>query len=273
MIPVIPWYIALIVIATDVASLVAVWSILSSAAGRSGLARADRRAVRIGSAVYLGAWLGAALLLAPAPASLLTRDRFYITPLIPLFSVVPVAILLMALWRSAALRRVLAVLPLPALVGVQLYRIIGAVFLILLAQGQIPAHFALPAGWGDVMIGVTAPLVALALARGVQGGRTLAIAWSVLGLLDLVVAVGMGTGLLATFVAPSLDPRVPPTGAMGVFPMMMVPAFAVPLSVLLHLLLLRGLWREGRRRLASASTAAERVAAGLEPRAGSGAVS
>jgi hypothetical protein len=240
MIPVIPWYITFIVIATNLTVAVAVWSLLSSATGRSGLPPAAQRAVRIGSAAFLGAWLGAVLLFAPAPASLLARDRFYITPLIPLFVVAPMAIAGLALWRSSSLRRVLAAVPLPALHGVQFYRIIGMVFLILLALGQIPAHFALPAGWGDVMVGLTAPLVAVALIRGVRNARLLAISWNVFGLLDLAVAVGMGTGLLAPLLAPELGSRVPPTGAMGAFPMILVPAFAAPISVLLHLLALGG---------------------------------
>ena len=132
-------------------------------------------------------------------------------------------------------------MPLPALVGAQFYRVVGAVFLILLAQGRLPAHFALPAGWGDVAIGIAAPLVALALARGVRGSRALGIAWNTLGLLDLAVAVGAGTGILA----PGLG-RVPPAGPMGAFPLILVPAFAVPVSVLLHLLALARLRREVR---------------------------
>lgn len=246
MIPVIPWYITLIVIVTNLTIAVAVWSILSSATGRSGLAPAAQRTVRIGSAAFLGVWLGTALLLAPSPASLLDRDRFYITPLIPSLFVLPMTIALLALWRSSKLRRVLAAVSLPAVHGVQVYRIIGAVFLVLLAQGQVPAHFALPAGWGDVTVGLAAPLVALALARGARSARLLAVSWNVFGLLDLAVAVGMGTGFLAPFLAPQLGSRVPSTGAMGVFPMILVPAFAVPVSVLLHVLALGGLLRDVR---------------------------
>ena len=82
----------------------------------------------------------------------------------------------------------------------------------------------------------------LALARGVRGARPAGIAWNVLGLLDLVVAVGMGTALLAPLLAPELG-RVPPVPAMGVFPLILVPAFAVPVSVLLHVLALARLLR------------------------------
>jgi hypothetical protein len=246
MIPVIPWYLEVISLATNIAVAAAVWAILSSATGRSGLPPAVQRRVRFGSAIFLGAWLGAAALLAPSPASVLARDRFYLTPLIPFFVVAPATIAILALWRSATGRRVVAGASLPALIGVQLYRTIGVVFLALLALGRLPAHFALPAGWGDVAIGLAAPLVALAVARGVRGGRTLAVAWNVVGLLDLVIAVGMGTGFLVPFLTPGLGPRVPPAAAMGVFPMILVPTFTVPVSVLLHLLALGRLRREVR---------------------------
>jgi hypothetical protein len=256
MIPVIPWYIELISLGTNLAIAAAVWAILSSAAGRSGLAPATRRRFRIGTAIFLGTWLGAALLLAPAPATLLTQDRFFLPPVIPLLVTGPMIIALMVLLLSPAVRQVLAAASLPALIGVQVYRTIGVVFVILLAQGQLPAHFALPAGWGDIAVGLSAPLVALALAREARGGRTLAAAWNVFGLLDLVVAVGMGTGFLATFLAPGFAPPVAPAAAMGIFPLILVPTFAVPVSVLLHLIALARLRGEIRPGLGLAPNAA-----------------
>ena len=238
MIPHIPSYITLIIVATNLTVSVAVWSMLSSAAAESGLPADTQRKVRFGTALFLGGWLGSAILLAPAPATLLTRDRFYISPLVPAFVLVPAILFLLALWLAPALRQVLASASLPALIAVQLYRTVGAVFVILLSLGQLPAYFALPAGWGDIAIGLTAPLVALAVARAVRGSRVLAIAWNVLGLLDLLVAVGMGTGVLAPILMPELGTRVPAAAAMGVFPMLLVPAFAVPVSILLHLIAL-----------------------------------
>jgi hypothetical protein len=233
MVPNIPGYIAFIVIATNLTLIVVLWRILSTAAGRSNLSPVEQRTVRIGSALFLGGWLIADLLLAPPPVSLLNRDPYYVTPLIPLLDGVPIAIVLVALWRSSSLRRTIATVTLPNMHAVQVYRAVGAVFLILLAQGQLPAYFALPAGWGDIVVGVAAPFVALALARGVSFARPLAVSWNVLGLIDLVVAVGTGTGLLASLLAGS---HVPSAGAMGVFPMILVPTFAVPVSVMLHVI-------------------------------------
>jgi hypothetical protein len=244
MIPVIPWYISMIVVASAVAIAVVIWSILSSAASRSGLQPSAQRKVRIGTAVFFGGWLGAALLFAPAPSSLAARDPFYITPLIPLFFALSVTTSIAALWRSSSLRRVLSAVPLSTLHALQVWRVLGVVFVILLAQSQLPAHFALPAGWGDIAIGITAPLVAVADARRIRGATTAAVLWNVLGMLDLVVAVGMGTGFLAPLLAPGLGPQVPAAAAMGAFPMILVPAFAVPASVMVHVIALARLRRE-----------------------------
>lgn len=240
--PHIPWPVTAAVIGTALAIAAAVWLILSNGAARN-LPPERRRALRGASAAFLAAWLAAVVLLAPSGSSLAARDPFYLTPLIPFFATVPLALVALALWRSPALRRAVAGIPLSQLVGVQAWRIVGVVFVVLYALGQLPGHFALPAGWGDFAIGITAPVVALALARGARRARPLAAAWIVLGLIDLVVAVGMGTGYLAPLLAPHLGARVPPAGAMGAFPMLLVPAFAVPMSVALHLVALVRLGR------------------------------
>lgn len=242
MTPAIPWYITLIVLATDLAIAVALWRLLAAGARRSGMAPAAVRTMEAASAAFLVTWLGAAVLFAPAPGSLAGRDPFAITPLIPLFAVLPPALAIAWYRTSPALRRTLVAVPVSALVGLQVYRLIGAVFLVSLALGIVPAHFALPAGWGDVAVGLAAPIVGLALAQGIRGARGLGVAWNAFGLLDLAVAVGMGTGLLVPLLAPDLG-RVPPSGTMGVFPLILVPAFAVPVSVLLHLLALARLAR------------------------------
>ena len=78
--------------------------------------------MRIGSAIFLFGWLGAALLLAPDPGSLAARDRFYLTPLIPLFALGSAIVLLAAVGLSPALRRTLGAVSLPAIHGIQLYR-------------------------------------------------------------------------------------------------------------------------------------------------------
>lgn len=244
MIPHIPWYLTLTVLVTAPAVTFAVWRILTAHASAS---------VRVGVGTALAAWLGLAIVLAPAPGSLAGQDPFALTPLIPIFALGSFAAALAGVRWSPALREAVATASLPGVIGVQVYRVVGAVFVILLAQGQLPAHFAQPAGWGDVAVGLAAVPVALAL-TGMAGGRALAIAWNLFGLLDLIVAVGMGTGRLAPYLMPELGSRVPAAAAMGAFPLILIPTFLVPLSVILHVIALARLRRaapSGRRLVAS----------------------
>jgi hypothetical protein len=122
------------------------------------------------------------------------------------------------------------------LIAIQTYRVIGGVFLVLLALNALPAVFAIPAGIGDVLIGLTA----LGAARSVRGGQVArAVAWNLLGLLDLVVAFAIG---LAAAPGPlRLLAVTPSTAALRVLPLVLIPTFVVPLSILLHVVSLRSL--------------------------------
>lgn len=237
MIPQIPWYLTVITLATSLAIVAGTWMVLRAGA-RVSLPLKQRRTVEIGIAVFLVAWLGTLLVLAPPPAFLEHQSQYFVNPLIPFFAAVPPMLALFAVALSTSFRTALKDAPLPAIVGLQAWRVVGVTFLVLMVLGQVPAYFALPAGWGDIFIGVTAPFVALALLRNVRGSKPLTITWTLIGLLDLVVAVGMGTGVLPQFIMPGVEGRLPASGAMGVFPMILVPGFAVPVSALFHVLAL-----------------------------------
>lgn len=111
---------------------------------------------------------------------------------------------------------------------VQSWRILGFVFVVLQAYGVLPPIFALPAGYGDMAIGATASLVAWKLAN--PSHRNSFILWQVLGIADLVVAVGLGT------TARLLSPYGTSMVAMTVLPLSLVPTFIVPLLLILHVI-------------------------------------
>jgi hypothetical protein len=118
-------------------------------------------------------------------------------------------------------------------------RVVGVVFLILMAQGHLPAAFALPAGLGDIAIGVAAPFVARRLARAPRRADVIAAAtrFHALGILDLVVALSFGV-LLAP---PWLLGGAPSTEALTLLPLALIPTAAVPLAIALHIVSLRTL--------------------------------
>jgi len=149
-------------------------------------------------------------------------------PPIALGLAVLIPIAAFALWyrSSAPFRRFALALDLRTLTFVQSWRIVGFVFLVLYADGILPGLFAIPAGWGDVFIGITAPFVALKLAD--PSRRVSFLLWQALGILDLVVA--LGTGASAFFI----DPHGVGTSANTVLPLNLIPAFGVPLLLILH---------------------------------------
>src|SRR5215831_21146966 len=83
-------------------------------------------------------------------------------------------------------------LDLRLLTAMQAWRVIGALFLVLLSLGFLPGTFAWPAGLGDVIVGAYAPFVVLAVSRRTPGWYRHVVLLNVLGLLDFVGAIGSG---------------------------------------------------------------------------------
>jgi hypothetical protein len=92
-----------------------------------------------------------------------------------------------------------------------------------------------------VITGLLAVPIAISLAADTPEVRRAAIAWNMFGLVDFAVAVSIG---LMTAPGPfqMITPSIP-NSTVGVYPNVMIPAFAVPSSILLHVLSLRQLRR------------------------------
>ena len=141
-----------------------------------------------------------------------------------------VPILVFALWfaTSEKFRQFTWSLNPQLLTLAQSWRIIGFTFVLLEARGVLPAIFALPAGYGDMAIGMTATFVAWKLTNPVH--RNSFILWQLLGIADLVTAVSLGT------TARVISPESPSMVAMTVLPLSLVPTFLVPLFLILHVI-------------------------------------
>jgi len=157
----------------------------------------------------------------------------------------PVIVGVPILLRSKRIGEVLDAMPVSWLVGLQVYRVLGGIFLVGWARGVIPSLFALPAGIGDVTTGLLALPVAYSLASRSGSAVRGAIAWNIFGLLDFTVAVGIGLVITPgpfQMIVPSI-----PNAGLGLYPTVLIPAFAVPSSILLHVLSLRQLRRARRQ--------------------------
>lgn len=153
-------------------------------------------------------------------------------------------IFLKRVYFSAIIRAMARAASMPGLIAIQTYRIVGVGFLNLYRLGVLPAAFAFPSGYGDILVGVTAPLVAYFYAKKYFYGRTLAIIWNIVGIADLVIAISVG---ILGYPRPlQVLPTTPSTEPLSLFPLALIPLFAVPLALLLHLLSLLVLRDQGR---------------------------
>jgi len=131
-------------------------------------------------------------------------------------------------------REVVDRIPLDRIIGLQIYRALGVVFLVEWMLGAMPGAFALPAAIGDIAIGVTAPWIAARVRAGAPRAQGAAVLWNVLGIADLVVAIGTGV-LTAPGALHLLSPDFPNV-AITMMPLVLVPTISLPLSFLLHLI-------------------------------------
>src|SRR5262249_5105033 len=175
-----------------------------------------RRRWAIGSAIAFAAWLATILLLAG-------NDFFHPDvrpPRIPMAWVATLGVGYLLL-LSRTFREIIAGIPMHWLIAIQTLRILGGVFLVRYFQGELSGVFAIPAGVGDVLTGIFAPLVAYWWFTGKPYARGAAIAWNLFGMADLINAVTIGAL----------------TGGGGggiVFPIVLIPIYGVPRAFLIH---------------------------------------
>lgn len=162
-------------------------------------------------------------------------------PTIPFGLVIPIAVGVVLYWRLPAIKRIVASVPQRWIVSVQVYRVLGVIFLVLYAGDRLPGEFALSAGVGDVLVGLLAPVAGIAYARRAPGSVGLLRAWNLLGLADLISAIT--TGFLTSPSPLQMLALDRPNALISAFPLAMIPVFLVPLSVLLHLASLEKLRR------------------------------
>jgi hypothetical protein len=233
-----PIYVWALVLVGAIGIPAATAAVLYRGALAAGVGRRAATAVTVTAAAMLGGWLVVSGLL--AGAGVYGQDPGDAVPWF-LVAVAGTLISLLLATRIPLVSRILADPGTPARLALpHTLRVVGVLFLILMAQGHLPAAFALPAGLGDIAIGVAAPFVARRLARGT--GRSGAVRFNVLGILDLIVAGIIGFLLLG------LVEVTPSTAPLTLLPLALVPTAAVPLAVALHIVSLSRLHSAARSR-------------------------
>lgn len=203
---------------------------MSNAAVSRSFQPKPQTGITLAVAVVLALWFALVILLGAAGAFVTPPG----TPPLPIAfgATAPIVLFVAGLGISHTFREWVLALDVRVMLGIQAWRFAGLGFLALYTHGVLPGSFAVPAGLGDIAIAVTAPWMLLAVLRRPRfaAGKTFA-AWNVLGILDLVVAVG--TGALSSALATGVAGEVT-TAPMAQLPLVLIPAYFVPIFVMLH---------------------------------------
>jgi len=144
-------------------------------------------------------------------------------------------LVLAACFGIPAVRTWLQALDVRALVLVHVSRFVGGYFLFLYHRGALPYAFAVPGGWGDILVASLALLVVLVPMRaGIR--RHAYVIWNTFGLVDILLVVATATRI--GFSHPWQ------LRALQVLPLSILPTFLVPLIIATHVIIFVRLGRE-----------------------------
>jgi hypothetical protein len=156
-----------------------------------------------------------------------------IIPNVVIAIVIPVAAGLL-LMVSGAFKRVLDAIPIHWFAGFHASRIVfGYAFLAIYDMGELPAEFALQAGYGDVATGMLGAAAAYLYVQNKKYARKAAIIWNVVGLVDFLLVLPLGI----RFIHPDMPVR-------DFYPFYLIPCFVVPLFLLTHFYSIRALLKD-----------------------------
>lgn len=149
-------------------------------------------------------------------------------PAIPALVFIQAAILLAGYFRVPAFRQWVDRFDVRSLVLLHVTRFVGFYFLYLYARGQLPYAFAVPGGYGDIIVAALALLVAFVPMSAGLRERAMSI-WNVFGFVDII---------LVAFTAARLglaDPLA--MRALTYLPLSLLPTFLVPLIIATHVVI------------------------------------
>jgi hypothetical protein len=151
----------------------------------------------------------------------------------PAIFAVAAAALSIAWLFSPQFRGALLSIPLQALVGLNVLRVLGVFFVLGYLTHQLAAPFGPVAGLGDTIAGLVAISLAISIARG-SFNKSFVAWWNAFGALDLFTALALGA-LSQDGVPFRIFFGEPGLTAMTQLPSVIVPTILVPIYLLVHL--------------------------------------
>jgi len=188
---------------------------------------------RLGLAAIGGAWVGLASGLGAAGKLAFSPDNPL--PLIGVLFAVPLLVAGVLVLRSPRARAALLAVPMPLLIGLNSLRVLGVLFLLLAASGRLSGPFPYSAGLGDIITGAVALPLALSVARSGRPPVAAVSRWNIFGILDLIVAVGLGLASASGSPLQLIHAGVG-SAAMQYLPYCLIPTVLVPFYLITHVI-------------------------------------
>jgi hypothetical protein len=188
-------------------------------------------AQKLTTVTIAGLWIGLAVALATTGIYAATATP---VPVVGVMAGLPLIVVGFAALLFAPVREALLALPVTLLVGLNTMRIFPGGFMVLLAlQGRLSGPFPESAGWGDIIVGLTAIPLTVATARNFWGNRRAVLAWNILGTLDLITAVWLGVASAPGSPIQIFGGAIGST-AMWSLPWSNIPTLLVPFYLITH---------------------------------------
>lgn len=145
------------------------------------------------------------------------------------------ALLLAACFGITAVRAWIDALDVRALVLPHVTRFVGFYFLLLYQRGELPYAFAVPGGWGDIIVASLAVAVVFLPLRE-ELRHHVCFIWNTIGLVDILFVV-----VTAARIGFSHPWQL---GALQILPLSVLPTFLVPLILATHVIIYVRLMRK-----------------------------
>lgn len=186
---------------------------------------------RLAIAAVGGGWVGLAMDLGATGRLAFSPD--FPAPLIGVLLAAPLLAIGVLAATSQKVRASLLGIPLQLLIGLNALRVLGVLFLLDFVAGTVRGPFPFFAGFGDIITGALAIPLALSITASKAPSARAIAGWNAFGVLDLIVAVGLGITS-----APGSPVQLIHAGvgsqAMAQLPLCLVPTVLVPMYLVMH---------------------------------------
>ena len=199
---------------------------INSLTGAMPVSASQRLALSVGAGLWTG--LAAAL----AGANLFAGTNPIGPPVIGAVILFPLLATAVAATISPSVRAALLGMPIPLLIGLNVWRVAAGFFLLgLAAEGRLAGPFPYSAGWGDIITGALALPVAWLALHG--RGKAPVWIWNAFGTIDLVDALALGV-ISANGSPLQVIHAGVGSQAMQMLPWSLLPTVLVPMLLIVH---------------------------------------